>query len=310
MKQHVYICSQPRNGSTLLSLLLGSHPSVISVGELNLFGEMRRTNAFCSCGAPIQECLYWREIIELLGYGKPADSGSDPDIFHTQRFSFNYPDHFGSRLISAIYLKSLNHQYTWLATLAAAFPGTFPFDANRAAENHKMVVEKIFTHSGQQDVVVLDSTKTTRRLLELLPKSSGVMKIIVLLRDGRGSVNSYLKSGDDSFEEVVSLWKYHMEKQMKALSVIKEELKMTIKYEDLCENPETVLSRICRFLNIPYDTLMLEFHGPYHSLGGNYPAYRRNSISLDNEWERKLTSDQLALFDKIGGDTNRMNGYC
>jgi len=310
MKQHAYICSQPRNGSTLLSLLLGSHPSVISVGELNLFGEMLRTNASCSCGAPIRECSFWHEIIELLGPGIPADPGFDPDTFHTQRFSFNYPDHFGSRLISDIYLKSLNHQNTWLAALAAAFPGTFPFDANRAAENHKKVVEKIFTHLGQQDVVVLDSTKTTNRLLELLPKSYGAMKVIVLLRDGRGSVNSYLKSGDDSFEKVASSWKYHMEKQIKALSGIKDELKLTIKYEDLCENPETVLSRICRFLNIPYDGLMLEFIGPFHSLGGNYPAYRRNSISLDNEWERKLKADQLALFDKIGGDTNRMNGYC
>jgi hypothetical protein len=158
-------------------------------------------------------------------------------------------------------------------------------------------------------MVVLDSTKTTQRLLELLSKSSGKMRIIVLLRDGRGSANSYLKTGDNTIEEVVGSWNYHMKKQIKTLSGISEKQKLTVKYEELCADPEDVLSRICHFLNIPYDPIMLEFSGPFHSLGGNFPAYGRNSISLDDEWQRKLTNEQLALFDKIGGDTNRMNGY-
>ncbi|MBN1197779.1 MAG: sulfotransferase [Bacteroidales bacterium] len=310
MNQHVYICSQPRNGSTLLSLLMGSHPSVFSAGELNLFGEMLKTNAACSCGAQLLECNFWSEIIQNLFQGEVRSADIRVENFITQCYPFNYPQKPVHHLIAGIYTRALQNQNKLFAMLSARFAGTYAFDAACAVKNHEKVVDTIFTQSEKRDQVVLDSTKTSSRLLELLLKSPATLRVIVLLRDGRGSVNSYLKSGNTSFEEVVSSWQYHMEKQRQALDGIGETIKLTVKYEDLCENPEKSLLRICRFLNIPFDPGMLEITGPFHSLGGNYPAYQKKVISLDDEWKRKLTEEQLAIFDKIGGDTNRMNGYC
>jgi hypothetical protein len=60
----VYILSNGRSGTTLLDLLLGAHPRVWTVGEVqNLPWEMRYPRAPCGCGNPVQESPFWAPIL-------------------------------------------------------------------------------------------------------------------------------------------------------------------------------------------------------------------------------------------------------
>jgi len=64
----LYIAGSSHSGSTLLDLLLGSHPSIESVGEAKkipavaariLAGE----NPLCTCREPVVTCPFWRRVM-------------------------------------------------------------------------------------------------------------------------------------------------------------------------------------------------------------------------------------------------------
>lgn len=64
MTELAYILAASHSGSTLLSMLLGSHPRVATVGELKLsasaMGKISRYR--CSCGEFIRQCNFWRKV--------------------------------------------------------------------------------------------------------------------------------------------------------------------------------------------------------------------------------------------------------
>lgn len=76
----VYIASLPHSGSTLLSLLLASHPRVVALGEVRLqIAKLRRDpgktgESTCGCGAAIKDCPLWgRFMDECASEATPAD---------------------------------------------------------------------------------------------------------------------------------------------------------------------------------------------------------------------------------------------
>lgn len=66
----IYVAGLGHSGSTLLELLLASHPDVVGLGEVGLQVEMLLQNdparigqEVCSCGIPWRECGFWGELV-------------------------------------------------------------------------------------------------------------------------------------------------------------------------------------------------------------------------------------------------------
>ena len=78
----MYVLAASHSGSTLLSMLLGAHPEICTVGELKLptaaMGDLREY--LCSCGRLVLECPFWRRTRETLHRrGVPFDF-EDPQM--------------------------------------------------------------------------------------------------------------------------------------------------------------------------------------------------------------------------------------
>ena len=78
----LYVLSNGGSGSTLLELLLGSHPSVLSLGDLqSLPHKLREQRDPCHCGTPIDQCSFWEPLLEsedlseLAYFRESHDSG-------------------------------------------------------------------------------------------------------------------------------------------------------------------------------------------------------------------------------------------
>jgi len=73
----VFILGLSRVGSTMLDLILGSHPSFVGLGEIFqvLRPDMDRFNRqeYCSCGKLIDECLFWGPAADLLRKNRSVD---------------------------------------------------------------------------------------------------------------------------------------------------------------------------------------------------------------------------------------------
>lgn len=75
MAKLLYLCSLPHSGSTLLSLFLGGHSRLISLGGIDrsvslLCDPKEAARLECTCGSPALECRYWSEVAKRLR-GKP-----------------------------------------------------------------------------------------------------------------------------------------------------------------------------------------------------------------------------------------------
>ena len=87
---YAYIAGSGRSGSTLLDTALGSHPNILSVGEIGrlpaslLDGAKLSMPDRCACGASLDACALWGPILtdarrlSLRSSARyPTDSGWD-----------------------------------------------------------------------------------------------------------------------------------------------------------------------------------------------------------------------------------------
>ena len=85
----LYIMGAGRSGSTLLDMVLGSHPDVRGAGELtNAARNGWLKNEDCSCGRPVNDCPFWTEVLQLWthrGFGDLERYVSLQGIFERYR---------------------------------------------------------------------------------------------------------------------------------------------------------------------------------------------------------------------------------
>jgi len=73
----IFILGLSRVGSTMLDLILGSHPKFVGLGEIFqvLRPDMNRFDRkeYCSCGEVIDKCPFWGPAAEVLRKNRSAD---------------------------------------------------------------------------------------------------------------------------------------------------------------------------------------------------------------------------------------------
>jgi hypothetical protein len=68
--EFVFLLGVPHCGSTLLGMMLNSHPDIGCLGETALVGRAVEVGRPCSCGLQIRDCPFWQPLLPIL---KPKD---------------------------------------------------------------------------------------------------------------------------------------------------------------------------------------------------------------------------------------------
>lgn len=106
---------------------------------------------------------------------------------------------------------------------------------------------------------------------------------------------------------------------------------LEVLYEHLLADPERELSRICNFLELAFDPVMLRYyertperlreHGPRRHVDGRILATHEQRLEQQawttkppdltriGSWRRELTADEVATFDRVAGHVLRAYGY-
>src|SRR5690554_2882613 len=80
----IYIAGYGRSGSTVLAAVLGSHPEIVSAGELAAAADEWFDPArCCSCGRPYAGCEFWRGLLD----DPLAAMAADPSVRATEALS-------------------------------------------------------------------------------------------------------------------------------------------------------------------------------------------------------------------------------
>ncbi|MFF2329233.1 MULTISPECIES: sulfotransferase family protein [unclassified Streptomyces] len=132
------------------------------------------------------------------------------------------------------------------------------------------ILHRELTHSGKD--VIVDKTPGNafvwRRLHEAWPQA----RYIFLLRHPASMVSSLMNGRPDRDpDQTVAEVKKYVDAVEEARSSLPG---LTVRYEELTEDPETVTQRICEFLRVPWESTMLDYgeqdHGPFKAFIGDW----------------------------------------
>jgi len=326
MVKLAYILAASHSGSTLLSMLLGSHPWIATVGELKLpasaMGEISRYR--CSCGEFIRECQFWHEVKEGM-----AARGFEFDIADAGTDYQAAKSRYARRLLGPL------HRGKFLESLRGVALGICPTWRRQLPEiqgRNVALISTIAEITGAK--VVTDSSKTAVRLKYLLRNPELDIKVVRLIRDGRGVALTYMDpagfadardpdlrgggggSGGQrehkrlAMAQAAHQWRRCNEEAEHVLRRLDKLRWIDVRYEDLCKDTENTLGRLFEFLGLDPNKRVHDFRAVEHHVVGNGMRLDTTSrISLDERWRSVLTEEELRVFDREAGEMNRRYGY-
>lgn len=317
-----YILAASHSGSTLLAMLLASHPDLCTTGELKAtaLGDPERYR--CSCGAPIRHCPFWTDVARAMAAtGRTFDvtnadtnlnAGASP---YERRLLRPLVRH---RAIEALRDAALAISPSWRRHLAHFH------DANAA------LARALCDRTGAR--MVVDSSKIAIRLKYLVRNPGVDVRVIRLIRDGRAVALTYTDSdtyadasashlrrggsGDGRDRDRLTLrdgaheWRRSNEEADAILAGLDRAHHTTVTYEALCTNTQAVLAELWTFLGVPPIPLRRGWRAcSRHVIGNGMRFDATDEVRLDERWKTTLDASALAVFEAEAGALNRRLGY-
>ncbi len=312
-----YVLAASHSGSTLLAMLLGSHRDACTVGELKATSLGDVQTYCCSCGALIKTCPFWRQVSEGMGR-----RGIDFDITRAGTDIRSGASKYTARLLRPLHRGPL---LEWARDAALAVSPTWRRGLPQIQRVNAALVETISEINGKR--VIVDSSKIGIRLKYLLRNRSLDVRVIRLIRDGRGVALTYMdaptyagtKVPDQRmtsrvralpFEQAANQWKRANEEADHLLDHMDSDRWMQVRYEDYCRDPEAVIGAAHTFLGLDPKEAVRDFRAGEHHIVGNAMRFDTTSeVTLDERWRDVLSSEQVSTFDRVAGALNRRYGY-
>jgi hypothetical protein len=274
----LYVSGQGHTGSTLLTLLLGAHTQVTSVGEANAFSESRRRSKLekfqrrhaslppderpvyqpfmdqpCMCRSEsVRGCSFWMEVERRL----EAEHGMDLD---------------------ALDLESDDDQ--------------------EFADHNRALFTAVGEVSGSKYIV--DASKSATRLEKLQSVSGLEVYPIRLHRSALGTTYSSVKRGSPWYRAAISYFR-NEGRLDDCFSRFEHSL---VSYEELASNPRSVMEALMRDVGLSFESAQLELAGTtQHLIAGNRMRFQRSDgIRLDQNWRDELSWHQQSIISWVEG---------
>jgi hypothetical protein len=311
----LYILSSPRSGSTLLSLILGKHPLAANLGEVSFIPKDLATKELCTCGEVLGKCSAWAEVFNLVSARTGIDMPASP-----------YGLYLGDAIMRGGGRIDHSHQTRWRVLMgklrggidhaSLAMPpwlggGRCALPSIRRSIGHTMQLYESAAEAWNKKLVI-DASKAPRKGVHLYLHAPERVRIVHLVRDGRGVTASRIKHL--SVQKAARHWNYYHTITFKFLQRwVAPAHRRIMRYEDFVTSPETHLRALCEWLELPYSEEVLRFGKDIviHSAGGNPTRFNISAgiRPADDRWRSLLSTKDLETIDRIAGSLNRALGY-
>jgi hypothetical protein len=295
----LYILSSPHSGSTLLGIVLGSHPKIVYGGELAEIPDPAWTGErTCSCGLPGGTCEFWLDVRARCARAGVTYSG-------------------GPRHRLDLGWKALPR-----ALLGARFASA---EFRQHARDAKQLVVAIGEASNRP--IVIDTSKGGPRALAYLQGRSDTFDVLFLhlIRDGRGVVSSrknhHIRANADRAWLRTAALRYSFlwvfaNLQFTLLFSLRKDRYLRVRYEDFIADPARVLERIGTFVGEDLSALATSVAAGASFPPGHVVAGNRMRLSEGVRVKREsgstsptLPPEDRRVFRWVAGWYSRLNGY-
>jgi len=254
-----------RSGTTALATFLGNNNEIQNIGEMHQFFEYLEDRKECSCGKLLNECEFWKNKIDNPTQESSANSRKLSEKFESHSSIFKH--------ILQLFSKKEIEEYI---------------------EIHQQLLNTIQLDS--EKTILLDSSKYIGRALALDKLENIDLKVIYVVRDVRGVINSFSKNVQTSklpLSTIVYYLVINSVSEFVAKILLRKKV-VKIRYEDLINNPLQVFSRLETFLKLDLTDVKNKIidKQPFslgHIVGGNRlkknkEIYFRKDISCEDKF--------------------------
>lgn len=267
------------SGATLFTILLDAHSQIVSNGESLPFGENDDERYDCSCGKYIDECEFYSAA---AGHMRLRD-GSEWD-----RSLFMQLPTLSKIPVLRSFLQAWMFEGSVRNRIIDAVPA-YRDTTKRFLDAQLRFFENARSLAGVP--IYLDGTKSTRRAQLLARDGRSEMKVIHMIRDGRGFSSSYLKNWSEETRDVAvpaRLWLRYISEVDKFAAAFPSVPLLTVRYEDLCRSTTETMKAVYRFLEVPYEEFDKTAPHTPHLLGNRMRRDFDGTIREDTSWKTLL----------------------
>lgn len=289
-------------GSTVIEVVLGTHPHLESVGEVWKlpFAWAAQSERTCACGASVHACNFWQDVRkrwkELLG-----EDGVSRYVGLRSHFE-------GSPL-------------GWVRLLSGGGASGSPLaEYTRLTEAFYEAIRRVRGKMG-----VVESSLSPKRAYALSRCPSLDLHVIHLVRDGRGviwSLKNPAKRGVVKNFKPAPAWRttrYWLAANLQSAWVfgrLRPEKRLRLRYEDFARDPVATLERIGPWLGEDLSGLLTpegatkQAGAGRHTVGGNRVRMQKQvQVRADLGWVEHLPGRDRLLFWTAAGWLARRYGY-
>lgn len=292
----VLLGGENRSGTTLLSVILDSHPQLDVGPELD-FVEPR------NLGTEVVEACDLLINGDMRVLGKGTDT-SDPYYYHAAHF-----------------VKQCHRYGIEPVALRAIVVGQIEGDGRDIVglDDRCRLVDRVGSTKLEKSAKKVWGIKLQRKIadIDLYSRFWPFAKFIHIIRDGRDLVASHLKTvpewGFTSIDTAAFSWQQVVEAAR--LRAPAERYK-EVRYEDLITQPIETCKSMCTFLGVQFDEVMLRHETLSHSLHENtwsHPSAATTSRPISQSpigrFRKDLTHREIEQFESIAGATLIRHGY-
>lgn len=287
----LFINSYQRSGSTLLGMLLGRYSGLTYLGEVRNVHQYLVEDKPCFNGDLLKDNLFWGEVFENMK--------EDPfEVFTKAKIGWLSKK---IKSVSSFVALPLFDEITGLLTPSLirdkkAYANIRKYYDAANVENSKWLI---------------DSSHRTSEARSHHYKLKENFKVIFLIRDGRGVVNSIRNRNLGSIESASKAWRNFIVGARRYHRRLADDQILTVKYEDLCADCSKEMSRITKFLGVDQKYSLSSVQ---NFVGGSSTIRNAKStdfkLRLDEKWRESLNLEDVKIFEKIAGSVNYSLGYC
>ncbi len=286
--KNVALLSTSYSGSTLVSMLVCSHPNIIGFGDTYNYQFVPLAETSCTCGAAPSICCPIRMDIER----RLNENGlrfswltSNP----TPLPRFLAPHAFASNLSRKAALLKLYRAVPVQARLKI-FPRFYEetlhfFEALDSIGNK--------TH-------YFDGCKVLLRV-ELLRTFAPETKVIHLIKNPKAYLYSYLGRRGKTLRSVVNGWIRYHKASREFQNILGDQNYMLVTFEELTANPEQTMEEIYQFIGVPARTEPFETwvdKSTIHVVGSESKNVFQRVEKKAPKWKTELRPEQMAYIDR------------
>lgn len=186
----------------------------------------------------------------------------------------------------------------------------------RASRNYAEAIRDLFEIYALSQGKSRYGDKTPGHVLHIpaLARLFEEARFIHIIRDGRNVMLSNFETdfGPAGIAEGALVWRRLVSEGRRTGRALGPERYCEVRYEDLLDDPETSIRRLCTFASLEYHDDMLGYFERGSAIVGSAEHHRNLDLPPTKgmrDWRSEMPAHQLAVFERLAGDQLEAFGY-